>query len=96
MRQPTSTTVLGCLFVALAATGYAASASADAASDCRQEAEQYGFAQEGLDDYISGCLASRGEYIDSDTADVEYIPPVEVEETDDLPDPQTNETEIEQ
>ena len=82
MRQPTSTTVLGCLLVALAGTSYAASASADAASDCRQEAQQYGFSQEGLDDYISGCLASRGEYIDSDTADMDYEPPVEADEAD--------------
>ena len=95
MKQSTIITVLGCLFVTLAATGYAASASADAASDCRQEALDYGLSTEELDDYIDGCLASRGEFLDSDTADMEYVPPAETDETDDLPDPQSDETGIE-
>ena len=96
MKHPTFFTVLGYLFVTLAGTGYASSVSADTVSDCRQEALDYGIATEGLDDYIDGCLASRGELIDGDTADMEYVPPVETNETDDLPDPQTDDTDVAQ
>ena len=86
MKQLTFTTVLGYLLVTLAGAGYAPFAPADVVSDCRQEALDYGVSTEELDDYIDGCLASRGEVIDSDTADMDYVPP---EESDDLPDTQT-------
>jgi len=96
MEQLTFTTVLGCLLVTLAGTGYAASASAGAASDCRQEALDYGISAEELDNYIDGCLASRGELLDSDTAEIEYVPPVETDETDGVPDPQAGDADAAQ
>ena len=86
MKQLTFTTALGCLCAMLTGTGFTTSVSADTASDCRQEAQDYGVTAEGLDDYINGCMASRGELIDSDTADMDYVPP---EESGDLPDTQT-------
>ena len=93
MKQLTFTTTLGCLCAMLAGTGLTTSVSADTASDCRQEAQDYGVAAEGLDDYINGCLASRGELIDSDIADMDYVPP---EESGDLPDTQTDDYDAEQ
>lgn len=93
MSQPSFTTVLGCLFVILAVTGYSASASANAASDCRQEAKEYGIVDEGLDDYIDGCLASRGEPNDAYTEDTGSVPPAEA---DDLTDQQTGDNDAPQ
>ncbi len=93
MSQPSCTTVLGCLFVLLAVTGYSASALASAASDCRQEAKEYGIVEEGLDDYISGCLASRGEAVDTYTEDTGAVPPAEA---DDLAGQQTGDNDAPQ
>lgn len=45
--------------------------------DCRQEAEDYGIAPEQLDDYISGCVLSRGGSVASDQPEEDYSPPVE-------------------
>jgi len=77
MQQPIFTTVLAYLLVALSATGYTASASANAASDCRQEATDYGISPELVDEYVEGCLASRGELIEDEAVQVEYEPPAE-------------------
>jgi hypothetical protein len=93
MRKLIFFTVLGWLFFTLAGTGSVASTSASAESQCRQEATEYDISTELLDDYIDGCLASRGELIDGDTTDVDDIPPVE---PDDLPTPQTGDTYVAQ
>jgi hypothetical protein len=77
MKQPIFTTLLGCLSVTLAGTVYTAPVSANAASDCRQEAMDYDIAAEQRDDYINGCLASRGELISDDTAGMDDAPVVE-------------------
>jgi hypothetical protein len=45
--------------------------------ECRQEAEDYGIAPEQLDDYISGCVLSRGGNVASEPSVEEYSPPVE-------------------
>ena len=93
MRKLIFFTVLGWLFFTLAGTGSVASTSASTESQCRQEATEYDISTELLDDYIDGCLASRGELIDGDTTDVDDIPPVE---PDDLPTPQTGDTDVAQ
>ena len=93
MKKLIFTAVLKRLFIALAGIGYTISVSASAESHCRQEALDYGVATELLDDYIDGCLASRGELIGSDTTDLDYIPPVE---PDNLPDPQTGDADYAQ
>jgi len=100
MKKSTHTTLTGCLFVMLA-TGYAATASANAASDCRQEAQDYGIVAEGLDDYIEGCLASRGELIVDEAVSMEYAPPGEMDEelvspTDEEPVPPPDDADVEQ
>jgi hypothetical protein len=77
MKQPIFTTVLGYLLVTLAGTVYTAPVSANAASDCRQEAMDYDIAAEQRDDYINDCLASRGELIIDEVAGMDDAPLVE-------------------
>ena len=77
MKQPMLTTVLGYLLVTLAGTLGSTGVSANAASDCRQEAKDYDVSPEQLDDYINGCMASRGEYIAEDVNEMDYVPPDE-------------------
>jgi hypothetical protein len=85
MKQPIVTTVLGYLLVALSAAGYTASAAANAAAECRQEAIEYGVSPELIDDYVDGCQASRGELIVDEVIDTEYVPPVEPEYEQEMP-----------
>jgi len=77
MKQMTLTKVLGYLLVMLTGMGCATAVFADPAGDCRQEALDYGISPEELNDYISGCLASRGEPAVDDTADNDNKPLVE-------------------
>ena len=91
MKKPSFTNILGCLLFMLAGTGYATSTLADATADCHQEAQEYSIPDEVLDTYINDCLASRGELIDGDTVEVDYVPPSEM---DDLPDPLAGDTDV--
>ncbi|MCG6900930.1 MAG: hypothetical protein LJE75_13150 [Gammaproteobacteria bacterium] len=75
MKQPLVTTLLSSLLLALSATAYTPSASANAAGECRQEAVDYGISEELVDEYVSGCLASRGELMIDDVSDTEYASP---------------------
>ena len=45
--------------------------------ECRQEAEDYGIAPEQLEDYISGCVLSRGGSVATELPGEDYSPPVE-------------------
>ena len=80
-------TIHGILFVVLAGTACSNYASANAASDCRQEALEYGIAEEQLEEYVDGCLASRGELMVDNGVDIsaDYTPPVEPEPTESEP-----------
>ena len=55
-----STTVVLVLLAALATASRPA--MADTATECRQEAELYGVPPEQFDDYVDGCVLSRGGY----------------------------------
>ena len=89
MKQPLLTNTLGYLLVALAGTVCSTCVYANAASDCRQEARDYSIPEEQLDDYITGCLASRGELYAEETPDMESAAAaeegVEVEELPEEP-----------
>jgi hypothetical protein len=86
MKQPLLTNTLGYLLVALAGTVCSTCVYANAASDCRQEARDYGISEEQLDDYITGCLASRGELYAEETPDMESAAAAEeVVEVEELP-----------
>jgi hypothetical protein len=94
MKQPTVITVaLGYLFVTLTCTVYSTSVLANSTNDCRQEALDYDIPAEGLDDYINGCLASRGELPADDSNSMESVPP---DETDDFQDTLTGDTDAAQ
>ena len=93
MKQPNFTNILGCLLFTLAGTGYATSTLANATADCHQEAQEYSIPEEERDAYINFCLASRGELIDGDTVEMDYIPPAEM---DGLPDPLADDTDVAQ
>jgi len=89
----TSIRVLGYLLVTLTGAGGAAFVFADPAGDCRQEALDYGISPEQLDDYINGCLASRGEPVVDDAASADQVPPAEPDVT---PDPLAGDTNVAQ
>ena len=89
MKQPFLTAVLACMLATVAAVN-AAFVSADVSRDCRQEAQEYGIHEEALDDYIEGCLASRGGLVADDDAGMDYVPPAE---TDDPPELLTGDTD---
>jgi hypothetical protein len=49
-------------------------------AECRQEAEDYGIPPEQLEDYITGCILSRGgNYVQEPVAE-DYNTPVEAED----------------
>ncbi|MGB5442632.1 MAG: hypothetical protein WBN57_08405 [Gammaproteobacteria bacterium] len=77
MNRTIMNTVPGLLLVMLAGAGYSMAVSADAAGDCRQEVLDYDIPAEQSDDYINGCLASRGELIVENAAEVDYVPTAE-------------------
>jgi len=77
MKRLILNAVPGLVLVTLAGTCYSVTASADAAGDCRQEALEYDIPAEQLDDYVNGCLASRGELIVEIGAEMDYTPPDE-------------------
>jgi hypothetical protein len=49
-------------------------------AECRQEAEDYGIPPEQLDDYITGCILSRGGNYVQEPAAEDYTAPVEAED----------------
>jgi hypothetical protein len=54
---------------------------ANVEAECRQEAEEYGIPPEQLDDYVTGCVLSRGGNYTPDPAD--YNAPMEGEMSND-------------
>lgn len=57
--------------VVIGFSGAAQSVKADLTAECRQEAEHYAVPPELLDDYIAGCVVSRGGVHASDVAEDE-------------------------
>jgi len=57
------------------------SVSAGVEEECRQEAEDFGVMPELLDDYINGCIYSRGGVSTSDSAEEDYVSPTEPDDT---------------
>jgi len=84
MKKMNFTALPAYLLVALSATGYTASTPAYAAGECRQEAIDYGISPELVDDYVNGCMASRGELTTDEAVDMEYMPPVEAQDDQDM------------
>ena len=71
MKHSTPTAVPGFLTVILACMIQSMPAAADTASDCRQEAIDYNIPEEQRQEYINGCMASRGELFTEDMTGME-------------------------
>jgi len=54
-------------------------ALASVSEECRQEAQDYGIPPEQMQDYVSGCVSSRGGDYAQDPAMPDYIAPPEGE-----------------
>lgn len=67
--------ILVLIVTGLLAGAQTVSAGADA--ECRKEAEDYGIMPELRDEYISGCIESRGGVSVSVSAEEDYVPPSE-------------------
>ena len=52
--------------------------SADIMSECREEARLYEISPEQFDDYLDGCVLSRGGYTPAEAGE-EYVTPPEAE-----------------
>jgi hypothetical protein len=63
----------------LAAASMPLAASPDV--ECRQEAEEYGIPPEQMEDYISGCILSRGGGYALEPHAEDYSPPEDTGET---------------
>ena len=77
----------GGLLLCLAAGAGMAVASqpvlANVSAECRQEAEEYGIPPEQMDDYVTGCVLSRGGEYAPDPAVQDTVAPDETMTTDD-------------
>ena len=49
-------------------------------AECRQEAQDYGIVSELHDEYVNGCIESRGGVSVSASIEEDYVPPAESEE----------------
>jgi len=72
----TTTPVTHVLMVMCLVTG-AQAVSAGFEAECRQEAEDYEIMPELREEYITGCIDSRGGVSISDSAEEDYVPPSE-------------------
>jgi len=57
------------------------SVSASIEGECRQEAKEFDIMPELQDDYINGCIESRGGVSALDSTEEEYMPPPEQDAT---------------
>jgi hypothetical protein len=57
------------------------SVSASIEDECRQEAEEFDVMPELQDDYINGCIESRGGVSTLDSTEEDYILPPEQDDT---------------
>jgi hypothetical protein len=85
MKDTRTTRWLACLALAAGLAGILPQqAIADPAAECRDEAETYAVPPEQLNDYVQGCIASRGgNYPDAvsqdDVAPADVAPAMEAE-----------------
>jgi len=67
------------IVLGIAATVQPVSASVEA--ECRQEAVDYGIMPELLDEYINGCIDSRGGTSIPSSVEEDHVPPPESDDT---------------
>ena len=76
-----STTFVVSMLTVLGLTAAAQPVSAGVEAECRQEAEDYEVMPELLNDYINGCIESRGGASTSSSVEKDYVPPSESDDT---------------
>lgn len=74
------------LFIAAVLAAITPPATADPVAECRQEAELYGVSPEQFEDYLHGCVMSRGGYAPDAGSQAEPAPPVDGELLTGVPD----------
>ena len=82
MKTRRTNTSLVPMLMAMCSISIAQLVSADVEMECRQEADEYGVMPELRDDYITGCVDSRGGMGTSASGEEDYMPPSESDEVD--------------
>jgi len=81
MKIIRSTTFAVPLFMVMCITCVVQPVSAGVEAECRQEAEEFGIMPELRNDYINGCIDSRGGVSTSASTEEDYVPPSESDDT---------------
>ena len=79
MKKIQDTPLLVSMLAGVCAAAVSLPLLADVDAECRQEAEEYGIPPEQLDDYVTGCVLSRGGNYVPEPAAEDYTAPVEPE-----------------
>ncbi|MGB5718184.1 MAG: hypothetical protein WBN81_13970 [Gammaproteobacteria bacterium] len=80
MNKFCTTTLVVPVLIVMCLTCAAQPVSAGVEAECSQEAEDFDVMPELRDDYIAGCIDSRGGTSISDNAEEDYVPPSEFDE----------------
>jgi hypothetical protein len=83
MNEKQGTFLLISLLAGAGAALFSAPVLANVEAECRQEAEDYGIPPEQLEDYVTGCVLSRGGNYTLDPAIPDYGIPGESGAADD-------------
>ena len=81
MNKIRSTTFVLSLLMVLGLAATVQPVSAGVETECRQEAEDYGVMPELLNDYINGCIESRGGTSTSSSVEQVDLQPSESDDT---------------
>ena len=81
MKKILKTTFMVPVLIVLGMAATIQSVSANVVAECRQEAEDYEIAPELRDEYISGCVDSRGGESAPSSDEEGYVPPSESDDT---------------
>jgi hypothetical protein len=71
------------MLMAMCSIAIAQPVSANIEMECRQEADDYGVMPELRDEYVAGCVDSRGGMSIYTSDEEDYTPPSESDEEDD-------------
>ena len=81
MKKIRTTTLVVSVLLLMGLAAAIQPVSAGIETECRQEAEDFGVMPELRDDYINGCIDSRGGVSTSASAEEDYVPPSEPDDT---------------
>lgn len=84
MKKISTTTLLVPVLMVMCLTCVVQPVSAGVETECRQEAEEFEVMPELRDDYIAGCIDSRGGVSIPAGGEEDFVPPSEPDETNNL------------